>query len=60
MRPFPEVKCRGSGKTLQKKAAEAVVTFAMITENECFLLHVQGNLGKKKIPSQQKTLNMTL
>lgn len=49
MRPFPEVKCRSSGKTLQKKVAETIVTFGYDhRKHECFLLHVQGNLRKKK------------
>lgn len=49
MRPFPEVKCRSSGKTLQKKAADAVVTFGYDhRKHECFLLHVWEYLTEKK------------
>lgn len=60
MRQLSEVKCRRSGKILQKRVTEAVVTFDYDHRHECFLLHAQEELKEKKIPSQQNILNMTL
>lgn len=48
MRLLSEVKCRRSGKILQKKVTEAVVTFGYDHRHECFLLQVQEELKEKK------------
>lgn len=61
MKLLSEVKCRSSGKILQKKAADAVVTFGCdLRKHKCFILHVWEEHREKKIPSQQKTLTTTL
>lgn len=50
-----EVKYRSSGKILQKKAAEAVVTFGYDhRKQECFLLHVQEGQRENNFPHNKR------
>lgn len=58
-----DVKPRNTGKILQKKVIDVVVTFGYGHSRECRLLQVQKELKEKntvKFPSQQKTSNLPL